>query len=142
MIQILKSVQYYDDNDDLYNEFNVTFEYKDRKFVVTHMVANSGAWNKKIIGYELDDFARLYGGGAILIDFDGTDFSEDELIEAAEILMESKEDELCFYDEDKIEDREFQKFQNRRRLTPQKENDNAKYSISHSNMEQYQRVLG
>jgi hypothetical protein len=71
------------------------------------MVANSGAWNKKIISYEPDDFARLYGGGAILIDFEGTDFTEDELIEAAEILMGSEEDELCFFDEDKVEDKKF-----------------------------------
>jgi hypothetical protein len=109
MIKILKSVQFYDDDDDLYNEYNVTFEYKGRKFIVTHMVANSGAWDKKIIGYETDDFARLYGGGAILIDFEGTDFTEDELIEAAEILMESEEDELCFFDDDKVEDKKFRK---------------------------------
>jgi hypothetical protein len=99
----------------LYNEFNATFEYQEKRFLAVHLVANSGAWDKKLIGYEPDDFERLYGGGAELIDFEGTDFTEDELIEAAEILMESSEDELCFYDEDKIDDREFQKIRNRRK---------------------------
>ena len=101
MIEILKNVRYYDDNDDLYAEFNVTFEYKGKRFRAIHIKAYSGAWNYKIIGYEVEDFERLYGGGCENINFADTTFGADELMEAAELLMYSEKNEICYIDYEK-----------------------------------------
>ena len=30
-MEVLKSIRYYDDNDELYNEYNITFEYNRKK---------------------------------------------------------------------------------------------------------------
>lgn len=98
-MEILKSVRYYDDNDELYNEYNITFEYKGKKYIVCHMEASaSGAWNNKTIGYLPEDFERLCGGGEENVDLADTTFEYQELIEAAELLEFSGKDELCYAD--------------------------------------------
>ena len=98
-MEILKSVRYYDDNDELYNEYNVTFEYKGKRYIAYHVIASvSGAWDNKTIGYLPEDFERLYGGGEENVDLADTTFEYQELIEAAELLEFSGKDELCYAD--------------------------------------------
>lgn len=98
MIEVLKNVKYYDDDDELYAEFNVTFEYKGKRFRAIHIMEYSAAWNYKIIGYEPEGFERLYGGGCENITFANTTFGADELMEAAELLMYSQKEEICYID--------------------------------------------
>lgn len=95
-MEILKSIRYYDDDDELYCEYNITFEYKGRKYLAIHVVAYSGAWNQKLIGYMPDDFERLHGGGVSEFSFKDTTFTYKELIEAAELLELSGKDEICY----------------------------------------------
>lgn len=97
-INLLKSVRYYDDNDEFYNEYNITFEYNGKKYIAIHIVAFSGAWNYKVIGYLPQDFQRLHGGGKVDWKFDETTFTYEELIEAANLLELSGKDELCYAD--------------------------------------------
>lgn len=106
-INVLKNVHYYDDDDELYCEYNVTFEYKGKRFLaINDATVCSGAWDRKIIGYEPDDFQRFHKGGMELVDFEQTEFTEKELIEAAELLLFSGKDELCYYDDDNIDNKE------------------------------------
>lgn len=97
-MDILKSIRYYDDNDELYNEYNITFEYHGKKYIAIHIVAFSGAWNYKIIGYLPEDFKRLHGGGEKEWNFNETTFTYQELIEAANLPGFSGKDELCYAD--------------------------------------------
>lgn len=108
-LKIISAVRYYDDFDEMYAEQNITFEYQGKRFRAIHVIAYSGAWNKKLIGYEPEDFQRLYGGGREVVSWDEEDFTEEELAEAAKILIESGKKELWFYDEDRREDKEFRK---------------------------------
>lgn len=102
-VKILQSVHFYDDDDPLYAEFQVTFEYKGKSFVVDHIIAYSGAWDYRVISYLPEDFQRLNGGGVEIVSFeqlselDGESFSEYELIQAADKLIESGEDELKWH---------------------------------------------
>lgn len=98
MVEVLKNVRYYDDDDPLYVEFNVTFEYKGKRFRAIHIKAYSGAWDYKIIGYEAEDFERLCGGDCENVTFAETTFGADELMDAAELLMYSKKEEICYID--------------------------------------------
>ncbi len=99
-IKVLKAVHFYDDDDSLYAEFQLTFEYKGKSFLVDHIMAYSDAWNYRVIAYMPNDFERLYGGCMEVVSFeellekDPDPFTEEELINAAEILMESGEDEI------------------------------------------------
>ena len=117
--KILQSVHFCDDDDSLYAEFQVTFEYKGRKFIVDHIVAYSGAWNYRVIGYMPKNFERLHGGGMEVLSFeqiqemDEEPFTEYELIQAAENLMESGESELRWEEEDYGKDVGDIKFNNR-----------------------------
>lgn len=97
-MDILKSVRYYDDDDELYCEYNITFEYKGKKYLAIHVVAFSGTWNQKIICHMLDDFERLYRGSVSEFAFKDTTFTYKELLEAAELLEFSGKDELCYAD--------------------------------------------
>ena len=97
-MDILKSVRYYDDDDELYCEYDITFEYNGKKYLVIHFFAFSGAWNKKLIGHIPDGFERLYGGGVSDFSFKDTTFTYGELIEAAELLEFSGKEELCYAD--------------------------------------------
>ena len=97
-MDILKSVRYYDDDDELYCEYDITFEYNGKKYLAIHFFAFSGAWNKKLIGHIPDGFERLYGGGVSDFSFKDTTFTYGELIEAAELLEFSGKEELCYAD--------------------------------------------
>lgn len=105
-IKILQSVHFYDDEDELYAEFQVTFEYKEKKFIVDHIIAYSGAWDYKVISYLPENFQRLHGSGMEIVSFeqlselDGEPFSEYELMQASDKIMESGENELKWYEED------------------------------------------
>lgn len=101
--KVLQSVHFYDDNDELYAEFQVTFEYKGKRFIVDHIIAYSGAWDYRVISYLPEDFERLNGGGMEVVSFekllemDTEPFSEYELSHAADKLMESGEPEIKWY---------------------------------------------
>lgn len=70
----------------------------EKKYLAIHIIAFSGAWNYKIIGYMPEDFHRLHGGGESNWNFAETTFTYDELIEAAILLDFSGKDELCYVD--------------------------------------------
>lgn len=120
-IKILQSIHFYDDDDELYAEFQVTFDYKGKKFIVDHIIAYSGAWDYRVISYLPKDFQRLYGGGMEIVSFeqlselDGEPFSEYELIQAADKLIESGEDELKWHYEDFAKENGEIKFENKGR---------------------------
>ena len=120
-INILQSIHFYDDDDELHAEFQVTFEYKGKKFIVDHIVAYSGAWDYRVISYLPEDFQRLYGGGMEVVSFeqlselDGEPFSEYELMQAAEKLMANEENELKWYYEEFAKENGELKFKNKRR---------------------------
>ena len=97
-MDILKSVRYYDDDDELYCEYDITFEYNGKKYLAIHFFAFSGAWNKKLIGHIPDGFERLYGGGVSDFSFKDTTFTYGELIEVSELLEFSGKEELCYAD--------------------------------------------
>lgn len=109
-MKVLKNVHYFDDDDELYCEYDVTFECKGKRFIAIHNIAvDSMAWNYKIIGYEPDDFQKLHKGGMELVDFSQTTFTEKELIEAVDLLLFSGKDELCYYDDDNVGNEEADK---------------------------------
>lgn len=120
-VKILQSVHFYDDDDPLYAEFQVTFEYKGKSFVVDHIIAYSGAWDYRVISYLPEDFQRLNGGGVEIVSFeqlselDGESFSEYELIQAADKLTESGEDELKWHYGDFAKENGEIKFENKGR---------------------------
>lgn len=122
-IKILQSVHFYDDDDELYAEFQVTFEYRGKKFIVDHIIAYSGAWDYRVISYLQEDFQRLNGGGMEIVSFeqliekDEEPFSEYELIQAADKLIESGEDELKWNYEDFAKENGEMKFENSGRTT-------------------------
>src|SRR5699024_4655002 len=97
-MDILKSVRYYDDDDELYCEYDITFEYNGKKYLAIHFFAFSGAWNERLIGHIPDRFEKLYGGGVSDFSFKDTTFTYGELIEAAELLEFSGKEELCYAD--------------------------------------------
>lgn len=112
-LKILKNVHFYDDDDDYYHEWQTTFEYKGQYFVADHVFANSGAWDYKVIAkMQSEEFERLYGGNCEefhLIDENNDFIDEQELIYAAEYLMQSGEEEIRYSDCD--DSKTYKKFQ-------------------------------
>lgn len=103
MINIIKDILVADDIDSpLYCEFITVFEYKGKKFWADRNFAVcSGAWDRSDITYLTGELERTYGCCPVVVDGGREDFiDEQELIFAAEFLMKSKKDEVCFHDVD------------------------------------------